>query len=240
MSSASPFQVIQSSKLSDQISRQLLQTIVTGHYRPGDLLPPERELAAMFKVSRVAVREALGSLVAKGILSVRQGRGTTVNPTDTWNTLDPDVLMILHGHEVLDEVMEMRRIFEPEVAALAAQNITPEQLENLRSKSVLPDSDTIEQHVERDTAFHILIAQATQNLVLVIVLTSISELLRECRRRTFVVPGELARAREWHRCIFEAIERRDPEAARQAMAQHMDQVKAGLASYTEMSGGKQD
>ncbi len=229
-----PFQVVQSAKLSEQISRQLLQTIVSGHYQPGDLLPPERELAEMFRVSRVAVREALGSLVARGILSVRQGRGTTVNPIDEWNTFDPDVLMILHGNAVLDQVMEMRRIFEPELAALAAQHITPEQVEVLRAKSDLPDTDTIEQHVERDTEFHILIAKATQNPVLVIVLTSISELLRECRRRTFVVPGELAQARIWHKRIFEAIESRDPEAAREAMAAHMGQVKGGLARYADM------
>jgi GntR family transcriptional repressor for pyruvate dehydrogenase complex len=228
------FQVVQSAKLSQQISRQLVETIIAGHYKAGDLLPPERELAEMFRVSRVAVREALTTLGAKGILSVRQGRGTTVNPTEDWNTLDPEVLMILHGDEVLDQVMEMRRIFEPELAAMAASNITPGQLDELRAKSELPDSDTIEQHVERDTAFHIMIARATQNPVLIIVLTSISELLRECRRRTFVVPGELARARLWHRRIYEAIQSRDPAAARQAMADHMGQVREGLQKYESL------
>jgi len=229
MSVRPPFQVVQNSKLSRQISSQLLDTIAAGHYRPGDMLPPERDLAEMFHASRVVVREALGSLVAKGVLSVRQGRGTTVNPTDTWNTLEPDVLMILHGHRVLDQVMEMRRIIEPEIAALAAERISPAQLEELRTKYDLPETDTVEEHIERDTAFHILIAKATQNPVLVIELTSISELLRECRRRTFNVPGELARAREWHRLLFEAIERRDVTAARKVMTEHMSQVMDGLS-----------
>ena len=82
-----PFQSVQSAKLSDQISRQLLETIVSGHYRPGDLLPAERDLASMFDVSRVVVREALTSLTEKGIISVRQGRGATVNSTENWNNV---------------------------------------------------------------------------------------------------------------------------------------------------------
>jgi len=229
-----PFQSVQSAKFSDQISRQLLETIVSGHYQPGDLLPPERDLAAMFEVSRVVVREALSSLTAKGILSVRQGKGTTVNPADAWNTFDPDVLLLLYGDHLFEKLIEMRRIFEPELAALAASDITPKQLEELREISDLPDSDTIEQHVDRDTAFHILIAQATQNPVLVVVLTSISDLLRESRRRTFQVPGELAKARHWHHTIFAAIEAHDPAAAREAMAAHMGQVKGGLDAYASL------
>lgn len=239
MSGKPPFQAVQSAKLSQQISRQLLETIVAGHYRPGDLLPPERDLAVIFGVSRVAVREALNSLAAKGIVSVRQGRGTTVNPPAQWNTLDPEVLMVQHRDNVLEHVMEIRCILEPEIAALAAQHITPEQLEELRARADLPDTDTCEQHIERDTIFHIAIARATQNPVLVIVLTSISELLRECRRRNFVVPGELARARMWHQRIFEAIEQHNPYAAREAMALHMAQVKEGLVRYEELYGDRQ-
>ncbi len=234
-----PFQVVQSAKLSQQISRQLLATIIAGHYRAGDLLPPERELAAMFQVSRVAVREAISSLASRGILSVRQGKGSTINPTEQWNTFDPDVLMVLHGNALLNQVMEMRRIIEPEMAALAARNIRPEQVEELREKSYLPDTDTLEQHVERDTAFHIMIARATQNPVIVIVLTSISEMLRECRRRTFVVPGELPRARQWHQRIYEAIASRDPDLAREVMAGHMIQVTEGLARYAELHPDEQ-
>ena len=105
-----PFQVVQSEKLSDQISTQLLKTIISGHYKPGDLLPPERNLAEVFGVSRVVVREALGSLLAKGIVSVRQGKGTTVNAIDEWNTLDPEVILLLHEEDVFDQLIQMRRI----------------------------------------------------------------------------------------------------------------------------------
>jgi GntR family transcriptional repressor for pyruvate dehydrogenase complex len=227
------FRSVQSEKLSEQISRQILETIVAGHYQPGDRLPSERDLADTFKTSRVVVREALGALVANGILSVRHGSGTTVNSIDDWNTLDAEVLMLMHGDEVFDQLSQLRSILEPELAALAAENIDPEALEALRIKSVLPDEDTMEQHVERDTEFHLAIAKATGNPVLLIVMSSITELLRECRRRTFAVPGELPKARAWHKAVFEAIEKRDAEAAREAMAKHMLQVHDGLQEYAE-------
>jgi GntR family transcriptional regulator, transcriptional repressor for pyruvate dehydrogenase complex len=230
-----PFQMVQSEKLSERISHQLLQTIASGHYLPGDMLPPERDLATAFHVSRVAVREALGSLGAKGILSVRQGRGTTVNPMELWNTLDPEVLMLLQGDQVFDKLIEMRRIFEPELAAIAATNISPEEIEELRGICDLPETDSMEQHVERDTAFHVLIARATHNPVLLIVFSSISDLLRESRRRTFSVSGELAKARQWHHAIFTAIEKHDAEAARQAMTAHLGQVGEALHHYSPQS-----
>ncbi|OGO38279.1 MAG: hypothetical protein A2W35_12225 [Chloroflexi bacterium RBG_16_57_11] len=234
MSEIAPFRSVSSEKLSEQISRQLLERIIAGSYKPGDLLPPERDLATVFGVSRVVVREGLNSLVSKGILTVRQGRGTTVNPIKDWNTLDPEVLMLLHGDQVFDKLIQFRRILEPELAALAAQNITQEELEELHAFSDLPDTDTVEDHVERDTTFHLIIARATQNPVLLIVLTSVSELLRESRRRTFAVPNELAKARDWHLVLYEAISRRDPAAARQAMLTHLSQVESGLKKYNTL------
>lgn len=225
------FQVVRSAKLSDQISRQLLEAIFAGRYKQGDQLPPERDLAIMFQASRVAVREALGSLIAKGILSTRQGRGSTVNPIEQWNTLDPDILLLRDGDQTLDQLHEVRRIIEPELAALAAQRITPEELEALRPLCDLPLDDTIEQHIEHDANFHVAIARATKNTVLQIVLSAISDLLRESRRRSFLVPGELAAARDWHHKVFEAIERHDAAAARRAMVEHMGQVGHSLDSY---------
>jgi len=225
------FQVVRNTTLSAQISHQLLDAIFSGHYKPGSQLPPERDLAVMFQSSRVAVREALGPLIAKGILSTRQGRGTTVNQIEQWNTLDPAILLLRDGDNTFVQLQEVRRIIEPELCALAAERITPEALEKLRSLSDLPLNDTSEQHIERDTSFHVAIAQATNNTVLQIVLSSISDLLRESRRRSYMMPGELAASRECHQKIFNAIERHDAAAARQAMIDHMDQVRRSLDNY---------
>ena len=225
------FNVVQKNTLAGQIARQITEAILSGRYKPGDQLPTERDMAESFNTSRVAVREALSALFAKGILSTRHGSGTTVNPIEEWNTLDPEILMLRGGNATIDQLQEVRRIIEPQLAALAAEHITPEELEALRPLSELPLDDTIDQHIDRDIRFHVAIAQATKNTVLQIVLSSISPLLRESRRRSFMVPGELALAREWHKKIFSAIEKHDSKAAYQVMIEHLNQVRHSLDGY---------
>jgi len=225
------FQVVRNEKLSAQISRQLVEAILSGHYASGDQLPPERDLAVMFNTSRVVVREALVALLSKGVLSTRQGRGTMVNAPEQWNTLDPMIIMLRDGDNTFDQLQEFRRIFEPELCALAAERVTPEEIVALRRKSGLPLDDTIEEHINRDTDFHMAIARASKNPVLQIVMSSISELLRESRRRSYVMPGQAAAAQELHAKIFAAIERHDVAGARQAMVEHMVQVEGALEAY---------
>lgn len=225
------FQALRREKLSEQISRQLLAAITSGFYREGDRLPPERDLAEMFQASRVAVREALMSLAAKGILNAAQGRGSTINPRAQWNVLDAGLFMLENGELAFDQLNEVRRILEPEMAALAAERATPAVIEALAAYFTRPLAENVEQHVEDDTSFHLAIAQATQNTVLLILMSSITDLLRESRRRTFRVAGELQRAWECHREVYMAIAAHDPTAAREAMTRHMDQVRQATARY---------
>ena len=222
------FRTVDRTKVSDQISGQLLEQIVSGEYAPGTQLPSERDIAELTGVSRVAVREGIGSLVARGIVSVKQGRGTIVNPVDEWNTLDPTTLLLIHGENAIVHLMEFRMLFEPEIAAMAAERITQEEIEALQKLSELPEDDTIEQHAQRDTTFHLYIAKVSDNPVLLMVMTSVQELMNVNRRKAFVVPGALAQARYWHQKIFQAIADHDPQAARQAMIEHMNQVLDAL------------
>jgi GntR family transcriptional regulator, transcriptional repressor for pyruvate dehydrogenase complex len=224
----SSLKAVNPSRLSDQISQQLLEKIVSKEYLAGTLLPSERELSEMTHASRIAVREGIGSLVAKGIVSVRHGRGTTVNPIEEWNTLDPQVLMLLHGRGAIIQLMEFRRIIEPEMAALAAERITPEEIEQLTSLSELPDDDTVEEHARRDIRFHLFITKVTRNNVMLMVMTSLSELTYENRRQAFVIDGELAKARQWHKRIMEAIVEGDPISARHSMRDHIQQAGDAL------------
>lgn len=225
------FQALRREKLSEQISRQLLAAITSDYYREGDRLPPERDLAEMFQASRVAVREALMTLAAKGILTVEQGRGSTVNPRAQWNVLDAGLFMLQNGQLAFDQLNEVRQILEPEMAALAAERATPEHLQAIAACITHPVPDSVEQHVEYDTSFHLAIAQATHNTVLLILMSSITDLLRESRRRTFQVEGELERAWACHREVYAAIAAHDPEEARRSMAEHMDQVRQATHRY---------
>ena len=228
---SSGFKIVNSNRICDQISMQILEKIVSGEYSAGALLPSERKLVEETQASRIAVREAIGSLAAKGIISVKHGLGATVNPYDKWNTLDPKVLMMLLWQEAIAQLIEFRRIIEPEMAALAAERITPEEIETLISLSDLPDEDTMEEHAKRDNSFHLFITKVTRNSVMLMVMTSISELTYENRRQAFVIQGELAKAREWHKKIAHAIITRDPITARQAMEDHINQVAGALHTY---------
>ena len=229
------FKIVRNNKLVAQIGHQIIEAIFSGGYKPGDQLPPERDLAVLFNTSRVAVREALSGLLAKGILSTRQGSGTTINPIEEWSTLDPVILLLRGGNDTFDQLQEVRRIIEPELAALAAENITPEELKALYPLSELRLDDTLEQHIDRDISFHVAIAQATKNTVLQIVLSSIGDLLRESRRRSYTMPGELAQAHKCHQKIYSAIEKHDTAGARQAMLEHMNQVQHSLDDYKKIS-----
>ena len=174
------------------------------------------------------MRDAVSDLEAKGVASVAHGKGTTVNPVEQWNTLDPAVLMLMNGENAFIQLDELRSILEPELAALAAERISDAEIEALRELADLPENDSVEQHVERDMAFHTALARATRNPVLMVVLSSVDDLLRESRRRAMTVPGELAKARAGHQAVFDAIRKRDPGATRQAMAAHMNQVAGAL------------
>ncbi|MCE5259307.1 MAG: FadR family transcriptional regulator [Chloroflexi bacterium] len=231
MGNSSQFNSLQHYKLGDQISRQLLWAIADGRYSPGDRLPAERDLAQMFSASRVVVREAIGQLNARGIVSVQQGIGTTVNPINKWNSLDPEVFFLLHIDQAFKQLIEVRRIIEPESAYLAAQRVTDEQLLKLRPLSVLSLEDTQEQHVERDTEFHLEIARAAQNDLLLVIFSSISNLLRESRRYTYSVSSEIPKGNRCHQEILAAIELRDAEGARRAMNGHLDQTEDVLEKW---------
>lgn len=232
--------VVHRGKLSDQISQQLLEMIVTGEFPAGTPLPSERTIAEMTQASRVAVREAISSLVGKRIVSVKQGKGTYVNPIDEWNTLDPHVLLLLHGQEAIRHLMEFRMMLEPEIVAKAAERIEPDEIEQLLKLSELPAEDTIDQHAVRDNEFHLFLAKLTGNTVLLVVMNSIEELMHVNRRKAFVVPGELAKARDWHTAIAQAVAEHNPKAARMAMAKHLRQVTDAIEIEAQRESNRED
>jgi DNA-binding FadR family transcriptional regulator len=187
-------------------------------------------MAQQFNVSRTAIREAVSILAAQGFLDVRHGSGTYVNPMSSWNTLDPLFLLLQGEKTTLIELLEVRESLEPTIAYLAAQRATQEDIAELEAR-LQPGLDvTIEKHMEMDTAFHQTLAQIAKNRVFLILYNSIGDLLRESRRRSFA-PDGLARAMYWHRQILEAVKAHDPSRAREAMRQHLDQVRGELKNF---------
>jgi GntR family transcriptional repressor for pyruvate dehydrogenase complex len=221
---------IQSERLYEQIVTQIERRILAGELKIGDQLPAERELAEQFAVSRTAVREAVKALHQKGLIEIRPGRGTFVtNATQGAVRLSLGLLMQLGEGDRLADLTEVREILEPEIAARAAMRITDEYIAAMQEAVSIMEAATLaensEEFVEADLDFHLALAEATQNIVIPVLMDSIIDLLREQRKRTGLAKGGLRRGQSHHKEILAAIICRDPEAARLAMQRHMQQVR---------------
>jgi GntR family transcriptional repressor for pyruvate dehydrogenase complex len=218
---------IQSSRLYEQIVEQIEQLILDGKLRPGDQLPSERELAEQFSVSRTAVREAVKALSEKGLVEIEAGRGTFITQGVSKalrHSLDW-VVRFGEGNRLAD-LVQVRAILEPEIAVLAAEKATEQDIESLERAVNVMDSaiDNADVYVEADLEFHLALASATQNHLITTLIDPIVDLLREQRKRIFLVDGGAQRGQYHHKCILEAIKKHDPLAARRAMQEHLAQV----------------
>jgi GntR family transcriptional repressor for pyruvate dehydrogenase complex len=219
---------IQPERLYEQIVSQIEERIVAGELKVGDQLPSENELAKQFAVSRTAVREAIKALREKRLVEIRPGRGTFITngmPDAMRHSLG--LLMKFGSVNGFSNLVEVREILEPEIAALAATRITEEYITAMREAVEIMDTalDNVDVFVEADLDFHLALAEATQNPIIPILVDSIIDLLRKHRKRIGLVNGGLQRGQFHHKQILEAVMRRDSKAARQAMQDHLEQVR---------------
>jgi len=213
-------------RLSDRLAASLIAQIDSGALRPGDRLPTEAQLSARHGVSRSVVREAVQRIKSRGLLLSRQGSGVFVAPPPAHRPLafDPTVL---DSMEAVVQVVELRRVLEGEIAALAAERSTRAQRAGLKRALKAIDTAMAAGHdgVAEDMAFHRAIGEATGNPQFSRLLAFLEQYLREAMR---VTKGNEARradfmhqVREEHRSIVAAIEARDPAAARAAAVGHL-------------------
>ena len=222
------YKTVQSSRLYEQIVRQIEESIQKGELSPGSQLPPERDLAKQFGVSRTAVREAIKALQEKGLVDAFPGRGTFVT-TGTPNAMRRSLDRLVNSGEEEGRayLVEVRDILEPEIAALAAERADDEAVATMREAVKTMDSAAWDSdvYIEADLDFHLALAEAAGNPIVLSLIDSIVGLLREQRLRIFRVEGGPDRGQQHHRRILEAIQRRDPQAARAAMQSHLAQVR---------------
>ncbi len=225
---------IQSERLYEQIVMQIERRILTGELKIGDQLPAERELAEQFSVSRTAIREAVKALHQKGLIEVRPGRGTfVINATQGAMRHSLGLLMHFGAGEGQADLIEVREILEPEIAARAALRITDEYINAMKDAVVIMEEATVQGNsdvfVEADLDFHLALAEATQNAIIPVLMDSIIDMLREQRKRMGLVPTGLRRGQAHHKRILEAIINHDPIAARLEMQNHLQQVREDTA-----------
>ncbi len=228
------YEAIQTERLYAKIVEQIQRRILSGELKVGDHLPPERELAEQFHVSRTAVREAVKTLSEKGLVQVRPGKGTFIaNGTSQAVRHSLGVMMKIGQIEGTNDLVEVREIFEPEIAALAAQRAGEEHIAVMREAIETMDAALADAnaYIEADLDFHLALAEASQNSLIPLLIDSFVDLLREQRLGIFHVQGGPERGQVHHRKIFEAILRRDPEAARNAMRTHLHQVREDSGAH---------
>ncbi|APD11222.1 transcriptional regulator [Pandoraea vervacti] len=228
--------------VSEQVAQRLLTMIRTGVLKPGEQLPPERDLASMLGVGRPAVREAIRGLALLGLLRIRQGEGTFVGSLETRELLEPLEMVIELNAGTLEALFDARLVIEPGVAALAATHIGDADIARLRAlvddeQTLLGDPETFSA---ADMAFHETIIEACGNPFLQSIANSLYLLGKKSRRVTSQIDGVLVRSLQDHHLILDALAARDPARAAQAMREHLCRVRDAYAvSAAASSGGAQ-
>ncbi len=228
------FQPIKTKKIWEEIVEQLKAMITNGELKPGDKLPSERDLAESLNVSRASVREALTTLEAFGILEIKPGEGTFIRQTSDAETFAPLTLLLTVEGNPEVQMMEVRRVLETEMAALAAQRATADNLDRIEeSLCSMKAAKNTRTAVDADLRFHFAIAEATQNTILLRLMNTIADLmhhsLRSNREKLYSDPPTGQRILREHDAIFQAIRNHDPQVARNAMLEHINNIEKGIA-----------
>jgi GntR family transcriptional regulator, transcriptional repressor for pyruvate dehydrogenase complex len=197
--------------------------VISDGLKPGERLPPERELCSHLGVSRTVVREALNLLEARGLISIEHGRGAVVSGGNPQAVRDTLGMLLRVQPKTLWELLEIRKILEVEVAGLAAERAGHDDVAAMRLQlDRMRDSiDAPEGYVDADVEFHALLAQTTRNEVLLTMLEPVVELLRASRRVSAARPGNALRALGEHEAILRRVAAGDSGGAREVMRVHL-------------------
>lgn len=223
-------------RLSDTIASELEHRILEGSLRPGQRLPPERELAEQLGVSRPSLREGLRKLASRGLVRSRQGGGTFVTDRLQSSFVDPWKQLLESHPDLRGDLLEFRHMLESHAAALASQRANAVDLEAIgvawRRLEQAYEEDDLEGCAEADVAFHQAIAEASHNALIAhlsaslhrLIADNISDNLRHLHR----IPAQWRRLREQHRAIWLGLSRHDAGASAQAAREHVSFVQSSM------------
>ena len=214
-----------------QVVEHVRRLIEAGRLKPGDRLPPERELAQKIGVSRPSLRSGLRSLQAMGVVQARQGSGTFIaDGPPRLGEAPLRFLAALHGF-TRDKMFEARRVLEVGTAGLAAERANGDQMAAM-AEEVASMFATLDQPLEflrHDVQFHRAVAAGSLNPVLATLIDTVAELVYETRRSTVERATDLKESAEMHRRIYQAIKAKSAERARGAMGEHLDLARQAQA-----------
>jgi GntR family transcriptional regulator, transcriptional repressor for pyruvate dehydrogenase complex len=221
------FEAIRRSKVYEEVARQI-QNHIFENLKPGDVLPPERELAQRFGVSRSSVRDAIRSLELIGLLEPQQGRGTVVCEPSGNAVMGSLTAAIMQKRKLVKELLDVRKLVEPALARRAAPQVSDSQIAELEQLLERQSSKVRngELAIEEDNEFHYLIALAADNAVLLQIVDVLMDTLHETREKSLQTGGRRQKSLAGHRRILAALKHRDPAASEKAMRQHIEEIEA--------------
>lgn len=217
--------------LVDEVCRRLSDQVLSYREAGKEWLPPERQLAADLGVSRTVVREATQRLQLQGLLEVQHGVGIRV-VDNLHQPLSTSLELLIPEEAIrLRQSIEARRVLEPELARLAAERIKPDEILTLEeTQRRLEQARQTEDAIEADLEFHRVLARAAGNQVFVLLLESLADLGRLSRQATILTVGK-GQALAHHAQILDAVARRQPAVAAEAMRYHLHQAELDLERH---------
>lgn len=221
----------------EDIVTQIRTLIEKGKLKRDDQLPSERELSETFKVSRATVREAIIALEAMKLVERRQGNGTYVIASSEEALIQPLAAALFHEKDDLIDIFSLRKILEPGIAQLAAENAVPGEIDEL--EQILAEQEDQTAHggdpVHKDAIFHHLLAKMAGKKVLERLFLALIDLLGESRDLHVQTDARKKKSLQGHRKVLEAIKKGDGTAARKAMRRHLEEVEGTL--FQKRKGG---
>ena len=206
--------------LHDNILSQLMETIRSGRWQPGDKIPGEQELARQFEVSRNCIREVLKALRLSGVVEAYPGQGTFLTRNALQKLDGGGLATTVLGDASLWELMEVRQLLEGQVAFLVASRATDEDIGALASAIETREHDKV--YKKSEFKFHTMLAAMAGNTLLTGILLQVQGRMDELRIQYAKMPGGVMGVFDLeHKTIYEAIRQRRPDDARQAMEQHI-------------------
>ncbi len=217
---------VRKTRVAEEVADRIRLLILDGTFPAGQALPAERALAEWFGVSRGSIRDAFRTLETIGLLVTRHGQGTFPQELDVDRLVAPLAFVLSYHYELQGELLDVRLMFEPAVARVAATRVTDEDLADLEHilDAQRKRLKTGRSAIVEVTAFHHVVARATRNRVVVGIMSTLNDLLVESRKLRLKQKGRPGRSILGHEAVVTALRRRDGAAAAEAMREHLDQI----------------
>jgi GntR family transcriptional repressor for pyruvate dehydrogenase complex len=229
---------VEKKRAYEEVVSQICSLIDEGRLKQGDQLPTERELSETFKVSRATIREAIRTLESQKLVQSRHGEGTYVLASSEENLVHPLAAALFSEKDNIQDIFYVRKVIEPHIAELAAENATPDEIEELAA--IISESGRSNKNgtsgAKYDTGFHSLLARMSKNAVLERLQAALADFSEQTRNEYLQDEERSKQSFTGHHKVFAAVKDGDSTAARRAMRRHLEEVETIVMGMKRRGG----